>query len=85
MMRLVFVGGVMYLLFGVCFGWARGVGEADGDLFFFCRLCRDYGADDVLLMKDGEVRGYGNGQGGLVAGKILAKIKIRNLYDENNK
>ena len=39
-------------------------------------------AGDVLLMSDGRCVEYGNGGGGMVAGKIIAQLGVRNFTYE---
>ena len=82
MMKVLFVSGSIYLLFGVLFGVARGVGASDGKMLLYCRICRQYVAGDVLLMSDGRCVEYGNGDGGIVAGKIIAQLGVRNFTYE---
>ena len=80
--KAIFIVGMLYLLFGVVFGVSRGVGAADGGVILFCRVCRRYVAGDILLMSDGRSIEYGDGNGGLVAGKIIAQLNIRNFRHE---
>ena len=73
--------GLLYVLFGVLFGVARCAGELDGDLALYCRVCNDYSDSDMIVMKDGSVVGYGEMNGGLVAGKMIARLSVRGFND----
>lgn len=76
--------GIYYLVFGVLFGLSVGVGRQDGSLLFFCRLCNRYGAGDAVLLKDGELTEYSDGLDGMVAGKVIAALRVRGFYDEGS-
>ncbi|MCR4753303.1 MAG: hypothetical protein K5837_02690 [Candidatus Saccharibacteria bacterium] len=80
--KALFVSGSIYLVFGVLFGVARGVGASDGKIILYCRVCGRYVAGDVLLMSDGRCVEYGNGDGGMVAGKVIAQLGVRNFTYE---
>ena len=80
--KALFIAGMTYALFGVLFGISRGVGVADGSLLFYCRICKEYMAGDVLLMNDGRCVEYESGDGGLVAGKIIAQLSVRRFAYE---
>lgn len=84
-LKICFIVAVFYVLFGLLFGLKIGAGNSDGSLVMFCRICRDYAAGDVIVMEDGELREYGEGSGGLVAGKIIASLRVRGFYNENDR
>lgn len=69
--------GLLYLLFGILFGVARCVGRLDGDLILYCRVCREYSSNDLIVMKTGDVVEYDEIDGGLVAGKVIARLSVR--------
>lgn len=77
LLKGAFIAWTGYVLFGILFGVMRGYGNADGDLLLFCRVCRDYGAGDVLLMMDGETFAYGDDYSGEIRGKVIAELSIR--------
>lgn len=82
LLRAGFVGGVWFVLFGVLLGLSRGVGSEDGSLLLFCRICRDYGAGDVIVMSDGSVVEYGDSVSGVMVGKMIAKLSVRGFGRE---
>ena len=73
---------LFFLLFGVLFGLTRGSGLFDGDLVLFCRVCKDFAIGDALLMSDGSIMEYGDVDGGLVVGKVIAKLSVRGFIHE---
>ena len=84
LLRIGFTSAVFYMMFGVLFGITMGTGGEDGNVVMFCRVCRDYAAGDLLVMRDGELVEYGDGHGGLVAGKAIASLRIRGFSNEND-
>ena len=80
--KTVSVGSVLFAMFGVIFGLSKGVDGDDGSLLLFCRVCRDYSAGDVMLMQDGRTVEYGENEGGVVAGKVIAKLSVRGFTSE---
>jgi len=73
-----------YVMFGVLFGVARGVGAQDGGLVVFCRMCKGYSEGDAVLIESGELAEFGDLNGGVVAGKVVAIISVRGfLYGAN--
>lgn len=77
--------GIFYVLFGVLFGVARCRGEMDGDLALYCRICREYEIGDAILLADNTVVEYGETDGGVVAGKVIAKLSVRGFVDEGDR
>ncbi|MBP5656162.1 hypothetical protein J6X15_01090, partial [Candidatus Saccharibacteria bacterium] len=77
---------VFYILFGVLFGVTRCVGEMDGDLVLFCRICKEYRIGDVMLMDDGVVSKFGQEKerGGTILGKVIARLSVRGFMDESS-
>ena len=74
-----------YLMFGVLFGIKIGKGNSDGSIVMFCRICSNYAAGDLLVMRDGELMEYGdNDNNKMVAGKVIASLRIRGFYYEDN-
>lgn len=73
---------VFYILFGVLFGVTRCVGEMDGDLVLFCRICKEYRIGDVMLMDNGVVSEFGQERGGTILGKVIARLSVRGFIDE---
>ena len=45
----------------------------------FYRLSNDYNAGDVLMMEDGDLARVGDGTAGIVLGKIIARLSVRNF------
>jgi len=83
-LKTCLVTAIFYLVFGVLFGVKLGVGNSDGSIVMFCRVCRDYAAGDSLVMQNGELIEYGDEHGGLVAGKVIASLRIRGFNSEND-
>ncbi len=81
-LKALFAVNIFYVMFGVVFGIERGVGKIDGDLVLFCRVCRNYGTNDLLLMDSGDAVMYDNAKDGIVKGKIIARVCVRGLAHE---
>ena len=84
-LKMIFVVVVLSVLYGVVFGVSRGVGVNDGSLLLFCRVCREYGAGDVVVVANGEAVEYEDSNGDEVIGKMIAKLTIRGFESELNK
>lgn len=84
-LKMIFVVVVLFVLYGVVFGVSRGVGANDGSLLLFCRVCREYGAGDVVVVANGEAVEYEDNNEDEVIGKMIAKLTVRGFESELNK
>ena len=87
--RIVLLITVIYICFGFCIGFKRNEsleikGMRDGDLIIYEKIWQDYTAEDVVLVdRDGlSVCEYGAMNGGVIKGRVIAVIRVRNFIDE---
>lgn len=87
--RIAVLVAVFYICFGLCIGFKRNDGFEidglkDGDLIIYEKMWRTYVSEDVVFIeRDGAaITEYGAMNGGVVKGRVLAIIRIRNFIDE---